>query len=143
MTHARHERRDTDDGSPTADRPAGTVDEDANPPLTDPTTSDVDRGTGNIPPQDTGQAIPPYEGRQTAAKPESGDRDANDARSGGAAKPVSDADYKSPPPDSTPGGATASPADEQPAAKQSERDLDDDRVGPAHTSGTRRGEDKP
>jgi hypothetical protein len=29
------------------DRPAGTVDEDANPPLTDPTTTDVDPDTAN------------------------------------------------------------------------------------------------
>jgi hypothetical protein len=50
-----------EDGS--ADRPAGTVDEDANPPISDPTTSDVHGGTGETPPKDTGSAIPPYEGR--------------------------------------------------------------------------------
>jgi hypothetical protein len=45
------------------DRPAGTVDEDANPPLTDATKSDVDRSPKTVPPQDTGSAVPPYEGR--------------------------------------------------------------------------------
>ncbi len=45
------------------ERPAGTVDEDANPPLTDPTKTDVDRNAENVPPQDTGHAVPPYEGR--------------------------------------------------------------------------------
>jgi hypothetical protein len=33
------------------DRPEGTVDEDANPPLTDPTRTDVDRDTKTVPPQ--------------------------------------------------------------------------------------------
>jgi hypothetical protein len=46
------------------DRPAGTVDEDANPPLTDPTKADPDRSQETqIPPQDTKPAVPPYEGR--------------------------------------------------------------------------------
>jgi hypothetical protein len=51
-----------------ADRPGGTVDEDANPPLTDPDESDADAGTDDLPPQDTGRAVPPYEGRQTSTK---------------------------------------------------------------------------
>ncbi len=46
------------------DRPVGTVDEDANPPVSDPTASDTYGGTGELPPQDTGSAIPPYEGRR-------------------------------------------------------------------------------
>jgi hypothetical protein len=45
------------------DRPEGTVDEDANPPLTDPTQTDVDRNPKTVPPQDTRSAVPPYEGR--------------------------------------------------------------------------------
>jgi hypothetical protein len=45
------------------DRPAGTVDEDANPPLTDPTKAEVDRNPKTVPPQDTKPAVPPYEGR--------------------------------------------------------------------------------
>jgi hypothetical protein len=45
------------------DRPAGTVDEDANPPLTDWTKTEVDTDQKIIPPQDTGSAVPPYDGR--------------------------------------------------------------------------------
>jgi hypothetical protein len=45
------------------DRPAGTVDEDANPPLTDGTKTEVGRNPATVPPQDTGSAVPPYEGR--------------------------------------------------------------------------------
>ncbi len=50
--------------NPAGDRPVGTVDEDANPPMSDPTASDVYGGTGESAPQDTGSAIPPYQGRQ-------------------------------------------------------------------------------
>jgi hypothetical protein len=49
--------------SEATDRPEGTVDEDANPPLTDPTQTDVDRNPKTVPPQDTRSAVPPYEGR--------------------------------------------------------------------------------
>jgi hypothetical protein len=49
------------------DRPEGTVGEDANAPLTDPTTTDVDRDPNLIPPQDTEPAVPPYEGRQESS----------------------------------------------------------------------------
>jgi hypothetical protein len=45
------------------DRPAGTVDEDANPPLTDGTKTEVEGNPATVPPQDTGSAVPPYEGR--------------------------------------------------------------------------------
>jgi hypothetical protein len=60
--------RDPSSGSQTG-RPAGSVDEDANPPLTDPETSDPQAGDDKkIPPRDTGSAVPPYEGRQESAK---------------------------------------------------------------------------
>ncbi len=62
--------RDTGSDTPeqgSGDRPTGTVDEDANPPTSDPTASDTYGGTGETPPQDTGSAIPPYEGRQQSA----------------------------------------------------------------------------
>jgi len=45
------------------DRPAGTVDEDANPPLTDETETEAGRDPKSVPPQDTKPAVPPYEGR--------------------------------------------------------------------------------
>jgi hypothetical protein len=53
--------------SESTDRPEGNVDEDANPPLTDPTKTDVDRNQELIPPQDTDSAVPPYEGRQQSS----------------------------------------------------------------------------
>jgi hypothetical protein len=92
-----------------------------------------------VPPSDAKPAVPPYEGRQTSAKPETGD-DAGGAREGGAVKPTSDADYKAPSPQETPGGATASPAEEQPAAGMPETDRGDDMTGPAHMSGVEPGE---
>jgi hypothetical protein len=153
---ARHERfdnpevgsgvRDTGTDAPepgSADRPVGTVDEDANPPMSDPSKSDVYGGTGELPPQDTGSAIPPYEGRaQGATKDPSSTEGASGANVGGATGPVSDPNYKSESPASTSGGASKSPADEQPASQTSESDRDDDKVGPAHTPGTGRGESK-
>ena len=53
--------------SESTDRPEGNVDEDANPPLTDPTTTDVDRNQDLVPPQGTEPAAPPYEGRQESS----------------------------------------------------------------------------
>jgi hypothetical protein len=50
-----------------SERPAGTVDPDANPPLTDDSSTDVDRKPDTVPPQDTGSAVPPYEGRQESS----------------------------------------------------------------------------
>ncbi|WP_249266781.1 hypothetical protein [Mycobacterium colombiense] len=129
--------RDTGSDTPEhgrADRPVGTVDEDANPPVSDPTATDTYGGTGESPPQDTGSAIPPYEGRQESAVTEG---------EGGATRPAEDAEFKSASPSDTPGGATQSPADEQPASQMPETDLDDDRVGPAHVAGTRTGESAP
>jgi hypothetical protein len=63
--------RDTGEDTPESggvDRPVGTVDEDANPPMSDPTASETYGGTGELPPQDTGSAIPPYEGRKEAGE---------------------------------------------------------------------------
>ena len=93
-------------------------------------------GAGTLPPQAAEPALPPYGGRQTEAKP------TGDSGAEGAVKPVESSSIKAPAQESTPGGATASPADEQPAGEQPETDLDDDRVGPAHTAGTARGEQR-
>ncbi|MCW2558975.1 MAG: hypothetical protein JWP55_2939 [Mycobacterium sp.] len=98
----------------------------------------------NSPPSDAKPATPPYEDRQTTAKPE-GDstKGSGGAEVGGAVKPVTDSDYKAKAPSETAGGATASPAQEQPASRAPETDRDDDMVdAPAHTPGTGRGEDK-
>ncbi len=88
-----------------------------------------------------GSAVPPYEGRRESADL---DRDAvrEGARVGGATGPVENDETAAPDPGGTPGGATASPPDEQPASEAPETDLDDDRVGPAHVAGTTRGEDQ-
>jgi hypothetical protein len=96
-----------------------------------------------VPPSDTKPEVPPYEGRQTTAKPEGKEAQSEGARTGGAVKPVSDSDYKAPSPQETPGGATASPAEEQPASQMQESEREDDRVdSPAHTPGTGQAEHK-
>jgi hypothetical protein len=123
------------------ERPAGTVDEDANPPISNPDDDTGDGGVGTNPPQDAKAATPPYEGRQTSAKDIGV---ADDPGTGGASRPEKDAEYRSPQPQDTPAGATASPADEQPASQGSETTSSDEGVeAPAQASGTRRGEDKP
>ena len=61
-TPARDDGADAPGGGP-VDRPAGTVDEDANPPLSDSDDDTVYGGTGTMPPQDTKAPVPPYEGR--------------------------------------------------------------------------------
>ena len=138
--------RDTGTDAPEpghAGRPVGTVDEDANPPISDPSKSDVYGGTGQLPPKDSGAAIPPYEGRtQGVTKEPSSTEGPGGANVGGATGPVSDPNYKSESPAATSGGATKSPADEQPASQTSESDRDDDKMGPAHTPGTRRAESR-
>ena len=107
----------------------------------EPGQPDFETGFTTEKPRDVEPAIPPYEGRKTVADSgEPGDRAG--ARTAGATAPTTDPDYKSPAPDDTPGGATTSPAQEQPASGSSETDRDDDMVGPAHTSGTGRGEQK-
>ena len=50
------------------ERPAGSVDEDANPPLTDPENAEPQRDDKTVPPQDTGSAVPPYDDRQDSAQ---------------------------------------------------------------------------
>ena len=104
------------------DRPKGTVDEDANPPLTDSTKTDVQPDPAEpIVPRDTGSAVPPYEGRQQSSA------DGGTAGRG-------DNEQQSP---STGDAATT------PAARGSGHEHDDAAVGPAHTPGTGRAENKP
>lgn len=137
--------RDTGSDKPSGgpvDRPDGAVEGDESvPSMGDGDDAVAYGGAGTSKPKDTDPVLPPYEGRQTHAKPESESGDTS-GRNEGAAIPTSDPGYKSPAPDSTPGGATASPADEQPASEQSETERDDDRVGPAHVSGTGQAENK-
>ena len=126
---------DRPSGGPVA-RPEGAIQGDESVPSHGRSEEEQVGGAGNLKPQATAPATPPYEGRQTEAKTtgENGPE--------GGVKPVDSPSSKAPAPESTPGGATASPADEQPAGKQPETDLDDDRVGPAHSAGTSQGEDQ-
>jgi hypothetical protein len=65
MSNIEHKSKETGkhELSQETNRPEGTVDEDANPPLTDPTKTEVDRNRETVPPQDAASAVPPYEGR--------------------------------------------------------------------------------
>ena len=129
---------DEPSGGP-ADRPSGPYKGDETvPTYSDPDNPGFDTKMTNQPPSGTEPAIPPYEGRKTEADVNEGSA----TKTGGATAPVADPNYKSPAPSETARGATASPADEQPASRGSETDRDDDRVGPAHASGVERGEDK-
>jgi hypothetical protein len=104
------------------DRPIGTVDEDANPPLTDSTKTDVQPDPENpIVPQDTGSAVPPYEGRQQSST------EAGTAGRG-------DNEQQSP---------SAGHSETTTSAHGSGHEQDDSGVGPAHTPGTGRAENKP
>jgi hypothetical protein len=99
----------------------------------------LDRG-GEL---DTGNsAIPPYEGRtqSTADSPHKSGSDEPD-HVGGAAGPVDHEPMKSPEPSTTPAGASASPADKQPASEAPQTQPSDPGVGPAHQAGTMRAED--
>ncbi|MGE2713520.1 hypothetical protein ACQI4L_05645 [Mycolicibacterium litorale] len=133
---------DVPSGGP-ADRPSGTLRGDETMPAYAEEGKPGQTGSAKTEarPSDTEPAVPPYEGRQTTAKADTGGG-GGETRTGGAVKPVTDTDYKDPSPQTTPGGATASPADEQPAASMPETDRDDDVVGPSHTAGTARGEDR-
>jgi hypothetical protein len=133
---------DLPSGGP-ADRPSGTYKGDESvPAYDDGGKPDFETGFTNRPPGDTKPAVPPYEGRKEGAEPADDSTEAAGARTGGATRPTTDPDYKSPPPGETAGGTTASPAQEQPASGGSESERDDDTVGPAHTSGVGRAEDK-
>ena len=63
------------------------------------------------------------------------------AKVAGATGLVEDPETKAPIRPIPSGGATASPADEQPADQMPETEASDPGVGPAHVAGTTRGED--
>jgi len=89
---------------------------------------------------DSGPAVPPYEGRKTEADTEQA-TEKDGARTAGATAPVSDDEMKAPDPADTERGSTASPADEQPAAETPDGESPEATTGPAHTPGTAKGED--
>jgi len=127
---------DEPSGGP-ADRPSGTYEGDESVPAHDDGGKpDFETGFTNEPPRDVKPEVPPYEGRKTSA--ESGETTEKEGvRTGGATAPTTDPAGKS----DTAGG-TASPAQEQPASAGGESDRGDDMVGPSHTPGTGRGEQK-
>lgn len=130
-------------GGPT-DRPSGTYRGDETVPAHDEHGKSADTGADKAehPPTDAKPATPPYEGRQTSAKPEGEHGEGQGARTAGAVKPEADSEYKSSAPGQSPGGATASPGDEQPAAQMPENQRNDDAAGPSHTPGVGKGEQK-
>jgi hypothetical protein len=131
---------DLPSGGP-ADRPSGAYKGDESVPQHgEEEKPDFETGFTTEPPRDVEPAVPPYEGRKTSA--DSGDTtEKAGATIGGATAPTTDSDFKSAP-GGTSGGETTSPAQEQPAGGGTEADRDDDMVGPAHTPGTGRGEQK-
>jgi hypothetical protein len=80
-----------------------------------------------------GGVVPPYEGRKESAD--------TDGEGEPGLKTVDG--MTSPEPADTPGGATTSPADEQPATVDPDDEPADPGVGPAHVAGTTRGEQVP
>ena len=92
--------------------------------------------------QEPGGVVPPYEGRKESAEPDQeGGTTRGGVKVGGATGPVSDDEFKAPDPSDTPGGRTASPADEQPAASMPDGTSEEQGVDtPTHTPGVPRGE---
>lgn len=93
--------------------------------------------------QDPGDVAPPYDDRQQESKPvDEGGVVRDGAYVGGATGPRTvDEGLTSPAPDDTPGGRVASPSDEMPAESTGGPNPQPG-VGPAHTTGTPRGEDR-
>ena len=111
--------RDTGSDRPSAgpaDRDSGTLDDQADP--SDAEDPAIYGGTGELPPQDTKPALPPYEGRHESSK--TNPRPGSGEAGGFGTK-----------------GETTPDADKSPSEKKG-----DDGVGPAHTPGTGRAEDK-
>jgi hypothetical protein len=82
-----------------------------------------------------GGVVPPYEGRREKA--DSDEESGHDERGPSS----SSVEMTSPKPEDTPGGRTASPADEQPAKDVLETRDDDPGVGLGHVKGIPAGED--
>jgi hypothetical protein len=90
-----------------------------------------------------GRTLPPYEGRQKSGDIRPRASSEGDVEVGGATGPVEAAEPAGPGPSATPGGATGSPADEQPAAARPQpTGPADEGTGPAHRAGTPRAEDQ-
>jgi hypothetical protein len=92
------------------------------------------RGPATHAPGETepGGLVPPYDGRKEKA----------DIDGDGEHGPHTVDGLTSAPPDETPAGRDASPADEQPAQDDANAETSDPGVGPAHLTGSSRGEDR-
>lgn len=92
-------------------------------------------------PDEPGGVVPPYEGRRTSTDPDQEHTSSRGGvRVGGATGPVED-DVPTEDQAQVPGGRTASPADEQPAAASpSGRSAEQGDQRTAHVPGTPRGE---
>lgn len=95
--------------------------------------------------QEPGGLVPPYEDRQKTGEVDTDDSDdgpvVDGANVGGARGVVETTAGKNhPDPEDTPGGRTASPADEQPADEAGGDAPTDEGTGPAHVPGTPRAE---
>lgn len=132
-------------GGGTTDRPAGTFDEEETTSAREHNPEHDHLGsTGTLPPGDAQPVVPPYEGRRTHATiTTSSAGEGSGANTAGAVHPVADPKFKAPTPEDTPAGATASPAQEQPAAGAAENESSDEGVDTGHQGGVRRGEDLP
>jgi hypothetical protein len=98
--------------------------------------------TGGSEPDTEGRTLPPYEGRRESADVEDQSKtEKKGAKTAGATGPVRDDEMKAPDPADTARGRHASPADEQPGDQMPKSESSDLGVGPAHVSGTQRGED--
>ena len=98
--------------------------------------------TGGSDPDIEGRAVPPYEGRRERADVDDQSKTEKEgAKTAGATGPVRDDEMKAADPTDTARGQHASPADDQPADQMPESRSSDPGVGPAHVSGTQRGED--
>jgi hypothetical protein len=86
--------------------------------------------------------VPPYEGRKEKAEPtQQGGTSRGGVRVGGATGPVPDDQPKAADPETTPGGRTASPADERPAEDEPQGRPADPGVDlPSHIAGVPKGE---
>lgn len=97
---------------------------------------------GGSDPDTEGRAVPPYEGRRESADvDDQSETEKEGAKTAGATGPVRDDEMKAADPMDTERGPHASPADEQSADQMPESESSDPGVGPAHFSGTQRGED--
>ena len=93
-------------------------------------------------PETEGTTVPPYEDRQKAADSGEGAASDDPSTAGAAAPASSGGGLSEPDPDETEGGATASPADEQPAQEEADDPGEGTgETGPDHTGGTGRAED--